>query len=73
MTAHRLRNFFLSFFLSLCFFLLFIYLLRRNKLNIVSNDFNQLQVSHPNQHQVVSAWCDDFTQIIMLIAVCPLY
>jgi hypothetical protein len=37
MTAHRLRNFFLSFFM---FFLKFIYLLRRNKLNIVSDKFN---------------------------------
>ena len=27
--------------------------------------FVHLQVSHPNQHQVVSAWCDDFTQIII--------
>ena len=38
MTAHRIRNFSLSFSM---FFLLFIYLLRRNKLNIVSDDFNQ--------------------------------
>ncbi len=34
--------------------------------------FVHLQVSHPHHHQVVSAWCDDFTQIIMLIAGCPL-
>jgi hypothetical protein len=38
MTAHRIRNFSLSFSM---FFLLFIYLLRRNKLNIVRDDFNQ--------------------------------